>query len=94
MRKIALTFILLALTASVSYSAEEKLNNSLVMKLMSQLPKNAFTQLQSTLKNKLEWQKISPACSFKFFELLSTELAQAFPSKLYSFYIFVWKYLG
>jgi len=79
MRKIALTFILLALTASVSYSAEEKLNNSLVMKLMSQLPKNAFTQLQSTLKNKLEWQKISPACSFKFFELLSTELAQAFP---------------
>jgi len=78
MQKKVLIFIALTLTASVSCSAEEKLNNSLILKLMSQLPKNVFTQFQSTLKNKLDGQHISPACLTRFLKLTMTDIDQVF----------------
>ena len=89
MRKAVFAFVVLAVTVAVSHSAEEKLNKSLIIELMSQLPKNAITQLQSTLKNELERQNLSPACLIKVLKLTTTELAQAFPSKFSSCYVCV-----
>ena len=93
MQKKVLIFIALTLTASVSCSAEEKLNNSLILKLMSQLPKNVSTQFQSTLKNKLDGQHISPACLTRFLKLTMTDIDQVFQGNFSSF-LFAQKYVN
>ena len=85
MRNTVFTFVVLAVTVAVSHSAEEKFNKTALLELMSQLPKNAITQLQSTLKNELEGQNLSSACLMKVLKLTTTELAQAFPSKFSSY---------
>ena len=86
MRKAVFTLVVLAVTVAVSHSAEAKFNKSVILELMSQLPKNAITQLQSTLKNELEGQNLSPACLIKVLKLTTTDLAQVFRSKCKLFF--------
>ena len=82
-------FIVLAVTLSGCCSAELKLDKRVVSEAIARLSKENMLGLRSNLTKQLSLQgaNMSKACSVKMGKLLTTELAQAFPSNFFIFYI-------
>ena len=86
---LTFAFIVLTVFLPKCYLAEPKLDKRVVSDAIARLSKEDILGLQSKLVEQLsvQGQNISTACLTKMGKLLTTEIAQAFQSNVFTFYI-------
>ena len=87
--RFTLAIVVLTVTLSRCYPAEQELDKRVLSEAIARLSKENKLELQSNLRKQLSLHgsSLSNACSEKMGKLITTEIAQAFPSNFCTFII-------